>query len=53
MTTQQFFSLEMIAEIEEAAHKGCLYSQTQLEELTSVNLSNADRFQDDGRSTDE
>ena len=35
MTTQQFVSLEMIAEIEEAANKGCLYSQAQLEELVT------------------
>ena len=30
---QEFISQEMIAEIEQAANKGCLYSQTQLKEL--------------------
>lgn len=32
----QFISLEMIAEIEQAAQNGCLYSQTQLKELTEA-----------------
>lgn len=35
-TMNQFISLEMLAQIEQAAQNGCLYSQTQLEELTKA-----------------
>lgn len=31
--SQKFISLEMIAQIEQSAQNGCLYSQTQLEIL--------------------
>lgn len=34
--SQKFISLEIIAQIEQAAQNGCLYSQTQLEELTKT-----------------
>lgn len=34
--SQEFVSLEIIAQIEQAAQNGCLYSQTQLKELTKA-----------------